>query len=96
MRESGIILPSQRTLCDYSHAIRADPGMFLLCSRITLKCCFHPVIGFSKEVDHRPMDAAKIKTSKEWEKLVVILLDEMYIKENLVYDKHDGSSGRIC
>lgn len=42
------------------------------------------------EVDRQLMEAAKMKTSKEWEKLVIILLDEMYIKEDLVYDKHEG------
>ena len=47
--------------------------------------------SFSKEVDHQLMMAAKIDTCKEWEKLVVILLDEMYIREDLVYEKHSGS-----
>ena len=30
-----------------------------------------------------------MSTSKEWEKLVVLFLDEMYIKEDLVYEKHE-------
>lgn len=73
LRNSGcIVLPSQRTLRDYSHAVKAEAG-------------------FSKEVDHQLMMAAKIDTCKEWEKLVVILLDEMYIREDLVYEKHSGS-----
>ncbi len=28
--------------------------------------------------------------TQEWEKLVVILMDEMYIREDLVYNKHTG------
>ena len=46
--------------------------------------------GFSTEVDHQLMVTAKVMTSKEREKLVVILLDEMDIREDLVYDKHSG------
>ena len=61
LRDSGCIkLPSQQTLRDYSHAVKAEPG-------------------FSQEADHQLMVAAKVMTSKDWEKLVVILLDEMYI-----------------
>ena len=73
LRESGCIrLPSQRTLRDYSHAVKAEPG-------------------FSPEVDHQLMVAANVIKSEEWEKLVIILLDEMYIKEDLVYEKHSGT-----
>ena len=73
LRQSGVVLlPSQRTLRDYSHSVKAEPG-------------------FSQEVDHQLMEAAKVMTSKEWEKLVVILLDEMYIRDELVYEKHSGT-----
>ena len=62
LRESGCIqLSLQRTLRDYSHAVKATPG-------------------FSQEVDSQLLVAANVMTSKEWEKLVVILLDEMYIR----------------
>lgn len=73
LRDSGVIqLPSQRTLRDYSHAVKAEPG-------------------FSEEVDTQLRLAAKVATCNEYEKLVVILLDEMYIREDLVYDKHTGA-----
>ena len=73
LRESNCIsLSSQRTLRDYSHAVKAKPG-------------------FSPEVDHQLMEAANVMKSKEWEKLVIILLDEMYIKEDLVYEKQGGT-----
>ena len=66
LRDSGCIqLLSQRTLRDYSHAVKAEPG-------------------FSPEVEHQLMVAADVIKRKEWEKLEVILLDEMYIKEDLV------------
>lgn len=72
IRESGCLsLPSQRTLRDYSHSVKAKPG-------------------FSTEVDHQLMLASKVVLCPEWEKLVVLLLDEMYIREDLVYDKHSG------
>ena len=28
--------------------------------------------------------------SEEWQKIVILLIDEMYIKENIVYNKHTG------
>ena len=46
--------------------------------------------GFSSEVDSLLMSTAKLNTSHDWQKLVVLLLDEMHIKEDLVYNKHTG------
>lgn len=71
IRDSGCIaLPSQRTLRDYSNAVKAG-------------------VGFSEEVDLQLLDAARLKSSPS-HLLVGILIDEMYIKEDLVYNKHDG------
>ena len=42
------------------------------------------------DVDEQLMDIAKIRTCPEREKYVCILIDEMHIKANLVYDKHTG------
>ena len=36
------------------------------------------------------MQAAGIPSCREWEKFVVLLLDEMYIREDLVYEKQTG------
>lgn len=47
-------------------------------------------VGFSSEVDRQLMDVADIANCPEREKYVVILMDEMHVKENLVYDKHTG------
>ena len=36
------------------------------------------------------MQAANLTSCPEWHKLVILLLDEMHIREDLVYDKHTG------
>ena len=36
------------------------------------------------------MQANDMPSCPNWKKLVVILIDEMYIREDLVYDKHSG------
>ena len=72
LRDSGcVVLPSQRTLRDYTHYVPA-------------------VIGFSAASDKQLFEAANISDCQEWEKYVVLILDEMHIKEDLVFDKHTG------
>ena len=73
-RESGcIVLPSQRTLRDYTYHV-------------------HSTTGFSAEEDKQLMSAAKVEQStEEWKKCVVLVMDEMYLKEDLFYDKHSGA-----
>ena len=46
--------------------------------------------GFSLKVDHQLMEAAELATCPEFKKYVLLLLDEMHVKEDLVYDKHTG------
>ena len=46
--------------------------------------------GYSTEEDRQLKRAANIESCPEWHKLVIILIDEMYIKESLVFDKHSG------
>ena len=36
------------------------------------------------------MDLAKIDTCRPMDKYVVIIMDEMHIREDIVYDKHTG------
>ena len=72
LRTSGCVkLPSQRTLRDYTHYVRAHPG-------------------FSEDVDKQLIEAAELQTCEEFQKHVALVMDEMYIKEDLVYDKHSG------
>ena len=47
--------------------------------------------GFSTAVYEQLMSTAGIDSLTEWQKCVFILIDEMHIKENLVYEKHSGS-----
>ena len=47
--------------------------------------------GFSAEVDEQLCRAAVIHTLKDYQTCVLLLIDEMHIKENLVYEKHTGS-----
>ena len=41
------------------------------------------------------MDIAAIATCPERDKYVAILMDEMHIKESLVYDKHSGIKHKL-
>lgn len=72
LRDSGCIrLPSQRTLRDYTHYVKASTG-------------------FSGEVDQMLVNAADVQSCPERNKCVILLLDEMHIREDLVFDKHSG------
>ena len=69
-------------------------GCISLPSQRTLRDYTHYVeasTGFNTEVDKQLMEAAKIGNCKEYEKCVIILLDEMHIREDLVFDKSTGT-----
>ena len=71
-----------------------DSGVLYLPSQRTLRdYTYHTksAPGFSKSVDVEIMDAVGISTCPEREKHVVLILDEMHIRENIVYDKHTGT-----
>ena len=73
LRSSGCIkLPSQRTLRDYTHYVKAS-------------------VGFSSDVDQMLIQALKVESCPEREKYIIILIDEMHIREDLVLDKHTGA-----
>lgn len=46
--------------------------------------------GFSSEVDQMLLKAADVKSGPERDKCVLLLIDEMHIREDLVFDKHSG------
>lgn len=46
--------------------------------------------GFTKKVDDTLMEAAEVKTCPEHNRCVLLLLDEMHVREDLMYDKHEG------
>ena len=66
-----LLLPSERTLRDYSQCVKSETG-------------------FSAAVDSQLLSAANMSPCKEWEKLVVLILDEMYVCEDLVFEKRTG------
>ena len=46
--------------------------------------------GYSDEVDEMLMKTAKIDELEDYQKCVLILMDEMHVKDGLVYNKHSG------
>ena len=76
-----------------AYEVLRDSGVISLPSQRTLRDysnCVKAKEGFSHEVDNLLMKSADITSCPEWHKLVILLLDEMYIKEDLVYNKHTG------
>ena len=66
-------------------------GIIKLPSQRTLRDYTHYVetkIGFSAEVDQHLVEVADL--SKDLNKYVTLVMDEMHVKEELVYDKHEG------
>ena len=47
--------------------------------------------GFGDDVDQQLMEVAHIRTCPERERYVILVMDEMHIKEDIVYDKHSGT-----
>ena len=46
-------------------------------------------VGFSSELDQLLADESQVNTLPEWKRHVVLVLDEMKVKESLVFDKHE-------
>ena len=71
LRTTGFMhLPSERTLRDYTHYVKARSG-------------------FQDDIDEDLKREANIQELPDWKKHIVVLIDEIKIKENLVYDKHE-------
>ena len=47
--------------------------------------------GFSKDVDLQLLDLVKVQEPADLANYVSVIIDEMYIKEGLVFDKYTGS-----
>ena len=52
--------------------------------------CVRSQTGFLAGVDKQPMGAANLPSHRSWERLMILLLDEMYVHEDLVYVKRTG------
>ncbi len=74
-----------------------DSGCIQLPSQCTLRDysnCVQARAGFSVEVDRQLFQAANLASCQESERL--LLLDEMYIREDLVYNKYTGRLIGFC
>lgn len=70
-----------------------ESGVLSLPSQRTLRDYTHYItttVRFSHKMDEELMEAARIEASPEWQRCVILILDEMHIREDLVYDKHSG------
>ena len=82
--------------CRSSGAYEAlrDSGCIKLPSQRTLRDYTHYAqasTGFSADVDKMLLQASEAISCPEREKNVILLLDEMHIREDIVFDKHNGA-----
>ncbi len=54
---------------------------------------FKSKTGFQSEVDKMLVEDVSLGSYTDWQKYVVILFDEMKVRESLVYDKHSSLIG---
>ena len=52
--------------------------------------CIKAGVGFSNEVDEQLRMAPEVANVVDWQRHIVLLLDEMHVRDELVYDKHTG------
>ena len=74
----------------YSSKAYDDSGCIVLPSQRTLRDSIRADAGFSSEVDQQLLQATKLSTSPSYHALQLLLMDEMHIQEELVYNKHNG------
>ena len=82
-----------RHLSSSAYETLRDTGTIRLPSQRTLRDYTHhtkATIGFSNEVDKQLQLATKMSSCPEREKCVIIIMDEMHLREDLAYDKHTG------
>ena len=93
--------PAMIRWCLYLHhrssgcyATLRDSGVITLPSERTLRDyrhCFTADFGFSASSDHQLFEAVKSQTPSHLSKYVTIVMDEMYIKAGLVFNKASGA-----
>jgi len=83
-----------RHLSSSAYELLRNSGILKLPSQRTLRDYTYyteAATGFSSSVDQQLMDTANIFNCPERDRNVVILLDEMHVREDIVYDKHSGT-----
>ena len=81
-----------RHLSGKSYELLQSSGCVKLPSQSTLRDYTHFIpsgIGFSADVDKNLIDVAFL--SNNLNKYIFLIMDEMHIKNDLVYDKHEAS-----
>jgi len=73
-------------------ALQAKSASGIRWHPLMIKWCLHLHHLSGCDVDQQLIAAAEVDSCPEWKKNVVLLLDEMYIREDLVYDKYSGWS----
>lgn len=76
-----------------AYELLRDSGCIKLPTQQTLRDYTHYVAactGFSSDVDKMLIHESAAMTCPEREKYVMLLIDEMHIKQDLVFDKHTG------
>ena len=84
-----------RPLSSSSYEALRKSGCLSLPSQRTLRDYAHYAkaeAGFSTAVDEQLIGASEVATCPEWKKCVLIIMDEMHIREDLVYNKFSGES----
>ena len=82
-----------RHISSKSYEVLRQSGVINLPSQRTLRDftnCVKARPGFSHDVDAQLLSSVNTNSCPSWHKLVALLLDEMHLKEGLVYDKHTG------
>ena len=82
-----------RHLSGSAYEMLRESGVVKLPSQRTLRDYTYiakAAAGFSREIDVHLMEAANLLSCPEREKHIVLLMDEMHLREDLVYDRHTG------
>ena len=88
-----------RHLSSSSYEALRKSGCVSLPSQRTLRDYTHYAkaeAGFSTAVDKQLIEVSEVATCPSWKKCVVILMDEMHIREDLVYNKFSSKSCTYC
>ena len=71
-----------------------ESGCIALPSQRTLRdytYFLNSTMGFSDDVDKHLMEIAKLGDLQDFQKCIALIMDEMHVKEDLVFSKHSGN-----
>mgnify|MGYP003482611928 CR=1 FL=1 len=91
----GAVVPLSSSFVQLAYEMVRESGIIKLPSQRTLReYTYHTkaVVGFSTQVDQYLSTVAKLPSCVERDKCVIIIFDEMHIRQDLTFDKHSGNS----